>query len=403
MPAPFDPAKLPDLADPYPDYRRYRDAGPVHPGAEPATWYVFAHAEVGRVLTGRGFGRVRPGGGPSGPVPADRPVLRRIVENWLVFLDPPRHTRLRALVAPAVTGHAVTALRPRIRQIADDLVARLAERKTVDLVTDFAAPFPLLVISELLGVDRAHHAWFRARALDLQEAGSARAGRTPDGHARAERAARELSRYFEEEAAVRRAGDRGDLISALVRAADDDGALTGHELAATCVHLLTAGHETTTSLLAKAVLSLHAHPGVREELSARHALLPAAVDEFVRHDAPVQMVTRWVYEDTELGGHGIRAGDKLVLVLGAANRDPARFDRPDVLDIHRDTVRQHCGFGMGIHYCVGASLARAEAEIGLAVLLEGLPALRAGARPVVAAEYAPDWVFHGPSRLMLCL
>jgi cytochrome P450 len=278
-------------------------------------------------------------------------------------------------------------------------------RGEVDVVAEFAAPLPILVISELLGVPRERRAWFRDCALALQEAGSTRGGDTGDPAARfrrAERAASELSAYFLQELADRRDDDRGDLISVLVRAQaeGEDDRLTPAEAVATCVHLLTAGHETTTGLIGKAVLALCAHPGARKELAARPELLPRAVDEFVRYDAPVQMVSRWAREDLVLGGRQVRRGDRLVLVLGAANRDPAGFDRPDTLDLHRDPAR-HCGFGLGIHYCVGALLARAETEIGLSVLLGALPALRPGAHPAVEARYARDWVFHAPERLVL--
>ncbi|MEU8540450.1 cytochrome P450 [Streptomyces sp. NPDC048717] len=404
----FDPARL-DLADPYPVYRRYRDAGPVHavrPAAVPCgargptTWHVFGYAEVARVLARREFGRTAPGSASAAPLPPGYAVLRAVVENWLVFLDPPRHTALRALVAPALAAGPVAALRPGIRRIARRLVDPLVARESVDLVAEFAAPFPLLVISGVLGVPEERQGWFRERALALQRAGGARVDRSLAGMVAADRAAAELTAYFRRELDARRGPgrDRGDLLSALVRAAEDETSLSPEEQTATCVHLLTAGHETTTGLLGKAVLALLARPELGDALRADPGLLPGAVDEFLRHDPPVQMVTRWALRDTELAGHAIHAGDRTVLVLGAANRDPAYFPDPDRLDIHRDTVR-HCAFGLGIHYCAGAGLARAEAEAGLAELLDRLPALRSGARPELTVRYAPDWVFHGPERL----
>ncbi|MFJ9823562.1 cytochrome P450 [Streptomyces sp. NPDC101160] len=398
----FEPARL-DLADPYPVYRRYREAGPVHPvrGARgPTTWYVFGYAEVARVLARREFGRVAPGAGSAAPLPPGYAVLRQVVENWLVFLDPPRHTRLRALVTPPLGAGPVAELRPRIRRLARRLAAPLAARESVDLVAEFAAPFPLLVISGVLGVPEERQAWFREQALALQRAGGTRGDGSAAGMAAAERAAGELSAFFRRELDARRGPgrDRGDLLSVLVRAADEGTSLSPEEQSATCIHLLTAGHETTTGLIGKAVLALLARPELRAGLRADPGLWPAAVDEFLRHDPPVQMVTRWALRDTVLAGRPVRAGDRLVLVLGAAGRDPARFPDPDRLDIHRDAAR-HCAFGLGIHYCAGAALARAEAETGLAELLDRLPALRPGARPRVAVRYAPDWVFHGPERL----
>ncbi|WP_328945917.1 cytochrome P450 [Streptomyces sp. NBC_00250] len=407
IPEPFDPARL-DLADPYPVYRRYRETDPVHavrpPRAagrtEPTTWYLFGHTEVARVLTDRGFGRASPSTGGGVPIPEGYVMLRRIVENWLVFLDPPRHTRLRAHVAPPLGAPAVRALRPRIREIAEELVRPLARRPVVELVEGFAAPFPLLVVAGLLGVEAGRWPWFRAEALALQQAGGTRGDRSPAALERADRAAAGLDAYFREELAVRRTEDRGDLLSALAAVEGTDASLGTTSLTSTCVHLLTAGHETTTGLMGKAVLALLARPEVGEELRADPGLLPNAVDEFLRHDPPVQMITRWAHRDTELAGRSVRRGDRVQLVLGSAHRDPARFPDPDRLDIHRDSGR-HCAFGLGIHYCVGAALARAEAEIGLGLLVDRLPALRPDARPRVEVEYAPDWVFHGPARLTL--
>ncbi|MEU3609496.1 cytochrome P450 [Streptomyces sp. NPDC035033] len=410
----FDPARL-DLADPYPVYRRYRERDPVHAtpppggpggtdgrGAGSTAWYLFRYAEVAGVLAGRAYRRRSPLSGRAAPVPEGYETLRRVVENWLVFLDPPRHTRLRARVGPPLGPAAVAGLRPAVRAIAEELAAPLAARPAVDLVQGFAAPFPLLVMARVLGVEARRWPWFRERALALQEAGGTRGDRSPAGLARADRAAGELERYFTAGLAARGAagGEPRDLMGALARAAREDPSLTASVLASTCVHLLTAGHETTTGLLGKAVLALLARPGTAAELRADPGLLAGAVDEFLRFDPPVQMVTRWAWRDTELGGREIRRGDRLVAVLGSAHRDPARFPDPDLLDVRRAPGR-HCAFGLGIHYCAGAALARLEAETGLAVLLDRLPPLRPDARPLVEVEYAPDWVFHGPSRLVL--
>ncbi|MFF3838572.1 cytochrome P450 [Streptomyces sp. NPDC001930] len=303
-------------------------------------------------------------------------------------------------MAPPLAAPAVRALRPRVRETAEELVRPLAWRPEVELVEGFAAPFPLLVVAGLLGVEAGRWPWFRAEALALQQAGGTRGDRSPAGLARADRAAAELDAYFRAEPAARRTEDRGDLLSAFAAAAVQDPSLGTTALTSTCVHLLTAGHETTTGLIGKAVLALLARPEVTEELRADPGLLPKAVDEFLRHDPPVQMITRWAHRDTALAGRSVRRGDRVQLVLGSALRDPERFPDPETLDFHRDSGR-HVAFGLGIHYCVGAALARAEAEIGLGTLLDRLPALRSGARPRVEVEYAPDWVFHDPSRLAL--
>ncbi|MFJ1647228.1 cytochrome P450 [Streptomyces sp. NPDC088258] len=395
-----------DIAHPYPVYRRYRESAPVHRGASgaggPGTFYVFSHDEVVRVLTGSGFGRdARVAADDADvvpvPVPAEYRALRAIVENWLVFLDPPRHTELRSLLGREFSPSVVTGLRPRIARIAQELLERLGPCRGADLVEGFAAPFPILVISELLGIPPEDHTWLRVNAMALQEASTSRSRGGTGGYARAEAASREFAGYFRREVRRRRGDDRGDLLTLLVRARDSGAPLTVDGIVGTCVHLLTAGHETTTNFLAKAVLALRAHPAVLDELRGAPELIPAAVEELLRHDPPVQAVTRWVYRDTRLGGYAVERGSRVVALLGSANRDPARFPRPDDLDPHRPADR-HLGFGLGIHYCLGATLARAEAEIGLTALLHGLPGLSRGGHQV---EYADDMVFHGPTRLVL--
>jgi cytochrome P450 len=397
-----------DIADPYPVYRRYRETAPVHRGASgtgaPDTFYVFSHDEVVRVLSSRRFGRdarvaSADPGAVSVPIPAEYRALRAIVENWLVFLDPPRHTELRSQLSAQFSPSVVAGLRPRISQIAHELLERLGERGEADLVECFAAPFPILVVSELLGVPKEHHGWLRANAVALQEASTSRSRSGAGGHARAEAASREFTRYFRREVRRRRGEDRGDLLTLLVRARDGGAPLSVDGIVGTCVHLLTAGHETTTNFLAKAVLALRAHPQVLDELRGAPELTPGAVEELLRYDPPVQAVTRWAYRNVRLGGHEVPRGSRVVALLGSANRDPARFPRPDVPDVHRPADR-HVGFGLGIHYCLGATLARAEAEIGLRALLYGLPGLGRGGQRV---DYADDMVFHGPARLVLTL
>lgn len=381
-----------DVADPYPVYRRYRERDPVQRG-EGGAWYVFGFDDVAAVLTGADFGR-----GPGGPVTRRTPALYRVVSNWLVFMDPPRHTRLRGLLAAEFTPAVVRRLRPRIAEIAAELVAGLRDRPVIDLVADFAAPYPIMVIGELLGVPAERRDWFRRRALWLQEAGSARAA--GGGEPRvdlAERAARELAEYFSRQAERRRRDPRDDLLSLLVSAAGRGAPLGADEIVGTCVHLLTAGHETTTHLIGKSVLALLRAPAVLDRLRGGDVPWPAAVEELIRYDPPVQMVSRWARCDRVLGGRRVRAGEKVVAVIGSANRDPRRFDAPDELRLDRAPAR-HAGFGLGIHYCLGATLARAEAEIGLATLLAAFPRLALTGEPV---PYGDDMVFHGPARLPL--
>jgi cytochrome P450 len=382
-----------DVANPYPLYREYLAADPVHHNGQ--AWHVFGYDDVAQVLTSREYGRRGPGGRAT-PVSTAHDTLRRMVENWLVFLDPPRHTELRSLLVKEFSPKVVAGLRERVRTIAEELIGDLGETSEIDLVEAFAAPLPILVISELLGVPADLREWFRRCAMDLQEASTARAGRNPDAYARADAAATDLVEFFTGELNNRKPDDE-DLVALLVNAQRRGEALTDEEIVATCIHLLTAGHETTTNLISKSILALLANPGSLTELRDDPALLPQAVEELNRFDPPVQMVMRWAQRDSELGGKRIQRGEKVVLVLGSANRDPSVFADPDRLDLRRDS-RRHCGFGLGIHYCLGAALARAEAEIGLSVLLSSFPGLRRGEEPV---RYADDLIFHGPTRLPL--
>ncbi len=393
--APFDPANPAFVRDPYPVYARYRERDPVYrvvttACADPTTWYIFRYEDVERLLTRLPVGRNAGKHEGSGALPANLAMVRSVIENWLVFQDPPRHTQLRAIIGRAFTPGVTRALRPRIAAIVNDLIRDVEAEPAFDLVDRFAAPLPIRVIAELLGVAREDGTWLRERAVALQGASSA--GRQRDASlATAEIAAAELSAYFRDEVTRRRRAARDDLIAGLVSA----GTLSEVEIVATCIHLLTAGHETTTNLITKATVTLLSRRNVVEDLRSDPALMPAAVDEFIRYDAPVQMISRWALENFVVRRRQVSRGDRLVLVLGSANRDPRRFSDPDTLDIHR-YVGRHCGFGMGVHYCIGALLAHAEAEIALLALVRQFPGLRLADEPI---EYAPDLIFHGPTRL----
>ncbi len=396
-----------DIADPYPVYRHYREIDPVHsvPVTSPNTadtWYLFRYQDMAGVLSSQNYGRsaqvARRGLTAMPPlIPASYSVLREIVDNWLVFLDPPRHTRLRSLVAGQFSARVVNGLRPRIAGIANKLLAGMQAKPHADLIEDYAAPLPILVVLELLGVPEEHRSWMRHCAVALQAANSSRAGGSNDRYATAEAAARQLYDYFRDEVLRRRQHQLDDVMAHLVRAKDGFAPLTDEETVATCIHLLTAGHETTTNLISKSMLALLAHPDTLNELRATPQLMANAVDELIRYDSPVQMITRWAYRDDVVAGHAIPRGSKVILLLGSANRDPEQFPNPDTLDIRRNAGR-HCGFGRGIHFCLGSGLARLEAEIGLMSLLSGLPRVALGEEPV---QYAEDLVFHGPARLVL--
>ena len=376
-----------DVRNPYPRYERYLAESPVH--LADGVYYVFGHDAASTVLSSQVFGR-RPTSG--GPVPPGHSALRTMVENWLVFLDPPRHTELRSVVNREFSPTVVTNLRPRITEIAVDLLRDLP--RVFDLVETFSAPLPILVISELLGVLPDRWSWLRRQAVDLQEASSSRAARNPRAHEIADRAAGELRDYFLALADERRASPGADLLSLMVSAQTNGEPLSSDEIVATCVHLMTAGHETTTNVLSKAVLTLSSR---RPELAGLRSseVGPAAVEELVRIDPPVQAVSRWAYADATVAGVRIPRGSKLMVMIGAVNRDPARFTAPTELQLDRSGGRG-LSFGLGIHYCLGATLARAEIEIGLGLLLAAL-----GEFTVESVEYPYDLVFHGPSSVIV--
>ncbi|GHH39937.1 cytochrome P450 [Lentzea cavernae] len=376
-----------DLHDPFPVFARYLAAGPVQFAG--GTCYVFGHDAAVEVLTSAAFGRRSPSGGGS-PVSVTS-ALRTLVENWLVFLDPPRHTELRSVLNKEFSPSVVTNLRPRITELAETLLTDLPV--TFDLVERFSAPLPILVISDLLGVPREDSGWLRDRAVDLQEASSVRAAANPDAHAVADRAARELRDYFLALMQTRRSDPGDDLVSLMVSAQTRGEPLSSDEIVGTCVHLMTAGHETTTNVLSKSVLALASRPEALAEL--RRGVTPAAVEELVRFDPPVQAVGRWAHEDAVVAGVPIPAGTRVMVMLGAANRDPARFAAPDSLDLSRAGGR-NTGFGLGIHYCLGATLARAELEIGLGLLLAAL-----GDYAVDSVKFPHDIVFHGPHSVVV--
>ena len=408
MPTTFLERLRKNIEDPYTLYREFRENDPVHllPGRadEPEQqWFVFRHEEVAQVLTDRQFGRraavgYRGSGTPPSLIPPGFPQLARTVENWLVFMDPPLHGRLRSLIADRFADRLRSGeLNAAVDRITADLARGVSGRPTVELVGEYAAPLPLLVVLAVLGVSQEDSGPLREHTLALREGSSFRPGDRAARLARAEEAAGRLDDYFRAAVLDRRRTARADLIGELVAADDGSGLLTDDVLVGTCVHLLTSGHEATSNVVSKAALALLNAPAALAELRARPQQLSGAVDELIRYDSPVQMVTRWAYRDARVGGRTVRRGDKVTLVLGSANRDPARYPDPDELRIGRD-VGRHCGFGMGIHHCLGYGLARLETTKAIQSIIELLSSVDAGD---VRVRYAEDIVFHGPEEIAL--
>lgn len=366
------------FADPHATYRRWRDRGTVHqyrmPSGSPC-WVITGYAASRAAMTDPRLAKSAASydeliGRPSTPFGADGSYL---IANML-FADPPDHTRLRKLVNAAFTAHTVRALRPRVEQITAALLDRMAEYHDVDvdLIEVFAAPLPIAVISELLGVPLADRERFRVWVNAWISVGSVV---NADQAADAVTAARSMTEYLTGLVRATRESPRDDLLSALVRARDDRDQLSERELIAMAFLLLVAGFETTVNLIGNSMFALLRHPDQLAALRRDPSLVPGAVEEFLRYDGPVNHATfRYATEPVVVDGTEIPTGGLVSIALPAANRDPDRFPSPDRLDVSRD-AGGHLAFGYGIHYCVGATLARLEAEIAFTQLLDRFPNL----------------------------
>lgn len=374
---PFDLLARECHDDPYPVYRRYREADPVHwiPGADAGatgTVFLFRHADVMGALRHPNLirnARVL----PAGP-------LRGLLEQWMLFRNPPDHTRLRSLVSRAFTPQRADQLVPAIRAIAQHLLDAVQDQGGMDLIRDFASPLPLMVIAELLGVPSADREQLRKWTIDLVLAIDIAPNREELHQATV--AAHALMTYLRDRVAERRAGRReDDLISALIEAEEAGDRLSEDELLAMCSLLLGAGHETTVNLIGNGSLALLQHRDEWEQLVHAGACSEAAVEELLRYDSPVQITFREAAQDGELLGRPIRRGEMVVILLGSANRDPVVFPDPDRLDLARP-IGKHAAFGMGIHYCLGPHLARLEGRIAFETLATRVPGMRPVPGPV---------------------
>lgn len=373
-------------ADPYPLLRRLRAEDPVHWSDALRGWVITRYADARAVLGDARFSadRITPfADHMAAPERSPLAEFAHALGLWVVFRDPPDHTRLRAAMGRAFLPGAVARLRPTIESLVDGLLDRVVGRGTMDVIEDFAYPLPVAVIGRLLGAPPEDFSRLKAWSDDLAVV----VGTALDASGKYERAAqswRAMRDYFEALIAGRRGGPSRDALGDMIRARPAAQGLDEGELVANAVLLLFAGHETTTNLIANAVLALLRNPDQLERLRRDPALIGRAVEEFLRYDGPVQALTRVARAEAALGGRRIRAGDRLIVMLCAANRDPAVFQDPDRLDLGREPNR-HLAFGYGIHFCLGAPLARLEAEIALPRLLTRLSGL-------ALADETPEWI-----------
>jgi hypothetical protein len=309
----------------------------------------------------------------------------------MLSIDPPDHTRMRSLVSKAFTPRQVERVRPHMQAIADGLLDALPEPGSIDVAADFAVPFPIIVIAEMLGIPASDRGRFKAWSTDI--AATLSGPFLPqDVLERSVQSSNELADYFRGQIVLRRAEPRDDLLSALCAVEEQGDLLSEDELIATCILLLIAGNETTTNLIGSGMLTLLQHPDERRLLQADLTLLPGAVEEMLRYEPPAQMTSRIAIEEIELRGQRFEPGQVILTVLAAANRDPEVFPEPDRFDVTRHPNR-HLAFGHGIHYCLGAPLAVVEARVAFESLLRRMP------EPEAAFE-APEW---GPSFVLRSL
>ena len=368
----FNPMAPEFVADPYPTYHRLRAEDPVH--QSPLGFWVLTRYEdvvaslrdprmikepIAAFVAAR-FGLQAP------PLGMGLSMLDR---------DPPDHTRLRGLVSKAFTPRVIEQMRSHIQQIVDGLLDRVQGDRGMDLIEQFAYPLPVIVICEMLGVPVADHERFKGWGLDI--ARGLDAIMLPPDSPVAERsvlARRALADYFRGLIAERRRAPKDDMLSGLIAAEEAGDKLSEDELLATCILLLVAGHETTVNLIGNGSLALLRHPDQLRRLREDPGLIVTAVEELLRFDGPVQRTARIPSEDVTIGGKTIGKGEMVMPFIGAADRDPAQFPDPDRLDIGR-TENRHIAFGWGIHFCIGAPLARVEGQIAINTLLRRMPRL----------------------------
>ena len=354
------------IADPYPLLRELRETAPVHKTGFSDFWILTRFEDCRAALRDQRLGSPEAGEeAPSLLAPSRQP--RRDRPRSLLFLNPPDHTRIRSLVSRAFTPRRVAHLRPAIEAMTEELLDPVAEAGECDLIEALAFPLPANVISELVGVPVADRDWLRPIVSDL--AATLEPNRQPEEAERTEVSAAKMNAYLDDLIDRRRAGPADDLLSGLIAASDGEDRLTQQEVATTVSLIYAAGFETTTNLIGNIVHTLMRHPDQLARLRADRSLVPTAVDEVLRFEPPVQIDGRYARASIEIGGHLIPQGNGVLTLLGAANRDPAAVEDPDRFDVGRAEVPM-LSFGSGIHYCLGAALARLESQVVLEALLD---------------------------------
>src|SRR5579863_8735004 len=392
------------LQDPYPTYARLHDEGPIHfvdVGGKWAVWAVFGHPECSAIAKDPRLSAKRaqqmltllPIGTQS-----EFKELARMLGLWLIFMDAPEHTRLRKLLNKGFSPAAIDGLRTGVEAIVDKMLDELPPGSEVELLSAFANIVPLRIISHMLGVPqdmaKTFAEWSRAIAVFRG---------SPDRTVEQARAAQDaliaMTDFFRKTVAERRRNKGSDLISLLIDIEEEGEVLTEEELYAQCIALLFAGHETTRNLIGNGMYTLLRHPQETAELREKPEMIRTAVEELLRYESPVQFTARVLKDDIEVCGQRIRKGWTVLCMLGAANRDPKQFKEPDQLDLKR-LNNQHLAFSAGLHFCIGAQLARLEGQVALLNLVQRFPQMKLAGPP---PEWAPTFGFRGLKSLAVTL
>lgn len=380
------------MADPYPIYARMLAEAPVHWSKSMGGWVVARYDDVSRYLRDPRLSasRLEP---LAQLLPEDTrrrmaPVLDT-ASRWTLLLDPPEHTRLRSVTQKGFSPKVLQAVRPRVELLANSLLDAVQSKGEMELIADFALPLPAMVIADLLGAEPEDYPRFSGWSKSMARAFAV--SEFSDGFIdELNRSFLEMGDYLRRRIEDRRRARGHDLISHLLDVQQQGAPISDEEIQAECMLLLMAGHETTVNLIGTSTRLLLQHPEQAQKLRDDPSLMPSAIDEFLRYDGTVKWLTRMAREDMEIGGARIDAGDLVVPLVGAANRDPAQFPDPDRFDITR-TQSRHIAFGIGPHFCEGAPLARIEMEIAMNTLLRRMPRLRFA---VPADTLAWDEVSH---------
>ena len=391
------------LDDPYPTYRRLREETPVFFDETWGLTFFTRHSDINEILKDRNrFGRDfrhRLSIDEVDPdlykriYPSQWPTWTRYVRESFIDLEPPRHTRLRRLVSKAFTRRSSEAFRPRLEQAADEILDRALEAGSLEVIEEFAKPIPVAMIADLMGIPTHDHnkllEWSHAIVRVFDERVTSEEGAT------AEQATLDFVHYLEQLIEERRSDPGDDLLSAMIEVEESGDTLTTEEIVGTAILTLNAGHEATVHAIGNSLLALAKDPVAYERLS-NEADVSVAVDELLRFDSPLQMFERWVLEDTDVNGHHLEKGSKVGLLFGSANRDPEEFDQPEHIDLDR-SPNPHISFGAGLHYCVGAPLAKVELEAALGRFARRVRSLEL----VEDGDRIQSLVFRGVGRLEL--